>query len=249
MATTIYVTGKIVPIGVAFTLPRVKKTMKARGRAFEISLSIKRGLIAICVQVTEGDIDSYELCFYALEFAQAILDSYGFAHGAALSVDLHVALLSEGDQILLPHGFSELATESLKPEQLCDAALSSSSFRRALADYRLAIQSPRNTFFYSFRALESLRQHFHRVLRTDNKTDAWEKMRKDLRVNERFLRAYQQHANIERHGDVVPIIRNADRLKCLERTRDVLLRYADYILEGRTPLEKDRYSMLDLSDA
>jgi hypothetical protein len=74
--------------------------------------------------------------------------------------------------------------------------------QRCLADLREAIRAPKDTGFFCYRAIESLRQFFvHEKTANDDKSSSWEMLRSELGVDRSEIEFVKTFASPVRHGD------------------------------------------------
>jgi hypothetical protein len=72
--------------------------------------------------------------------------------------------------------------------------------QRCLADLREAIRSPRDTGFFCYRAVESLRQFFVAEAGASSDRASWELMRSTLKVERSAFDYIKSFADVPRHG-------------------------------------------------
>lgn len=154
---TLFFNGRIKPewAGFSFSDPIQLESVSATGEKAKAIVSVTRGRVSIAVEAqaeTEEDVEI--LRYYAETVARTIADSYGFAVGAAFDVEIAACVNLKGEQAAFGVGLDELRQDAMGPEALLHAALRSPHLQRALADYRLAIQTPHDTAFYAYRAIE-----------------------------------------------------------------------------------------------
>ena len=76
-----------------------------------------------------------------------------------------------------------------------------SALRLSLADFREAIRNPKDTAFFCFRAIESLRHFFTHHKQAKDKKQSWEYLREELNITESEIKVVQVLADPIRHGD------------------------------------------------
>jgi len=232
VSTKVFFTGRVLPDYVAFSFsePIEVRSVSGMGQELYTKLSILRGRIALKIEVTgDEEIELESLRYYAESFAQAVVDSYGFTVGAAFGVDIASCIDHEGGQAVFGSALEELRDHPLQAETVLRATVRSSHLQRALADYRLAIQTPHDTAFYAYRAIESVREHFRGTPGSLSKQQAWKKMRTALRLTKEDLTRFKDLADKQRHGELIESINQKKRIETLRRTRDVVGRFVHHL--------------------
>jgi hypothetical protein len=108
--------------------------------------------------------------------------------------------------------------------------------RHALANYRLAILQPADTFFYCARAVESLRNYFG-----DKEKAAWAELRRRLRLDEDWLKKnVSKPARPIRHGRPLSVTQ-LDREIALRCSSLVIERFVALIGQGVDELPADTH--------
>lgn len=103
--------------------------------------------------------------------------------------------------------------------------------RLCLADLREAIQQPRDTGFFLYRAIESLMQSFRTDDHKKSKERAWQSLRAELSVSEDNIRRLEQAAKSPRHGET-RYISSTERGELFEIAWDIANRYIQYASSG-----------------
>jgi hypothetical protein len=99
--------------------------------------------------------------------------------------------------------------------------------QRCLADLREAIRVPKDTGFFCFRAIESLRQFFLRERGAKDDKSSWEMLRSELAVDRADIDAIQTLADPVRHGGSVAVS-DAQRAKTFALTWGIVNKFVKY---------------------
>jgi len=231
-SNTLFFNGRIKPEWAGFTYsePILLQSVSATGEKASAAVSVQRGRVSVKVEgqaETESDVEIMR--YYAETVTRAIADAYGFTVGAAFDVEIAACANLKGEQAAFGIGFDELRQDAIQPQSLLKAALMSPYLQRALADYRLAIQTPHDTAFYAYRAIESMREHFRG---DSSKAEAWEHMRASLDLTKERLTRWKDMADLQRHGVLVDKIDEDERVQSLKDVAELILRLAKHLLAG-----------------
>jgi hypothetical protein len=168
---------------------------------------------------------------------QGCVDSLGFHLASALRAETKSMIIDGRTLVLKTTTWPELLTEpgspQVEPESLSPfvvVAAAEPLVRLALADLRTAIESPDDTLFLCYRAVESVRQWFL-VGDEDDKSarfESWLAMRTTLDLEEGPMRRLEKAAMGRRHGAVHPPTA-IDRLQALQLAREVVSRLIAHI--------------------
>jgi len=234
---TLFFNGRIKPEWASFSFsdPIILESVSATGEQAKATVSVHRGRISVAVEAqaeTEQDVEI--LRYYVETVTRAIADSYGFTVGAAFDVEIAACVTLKGEQVAFGIGLDELKQEAIEPESLLQATLRAPHLQRALADYRLAIQTPHDTAFYAYRAIESVREHFRGETAGISSQKAWERMRNALDLTKEALTRWKDLADLQRHGVLVESINQGERVENLRSAADVINRLAKHVLESKS---------------
>ncbi len=229
----LFFNGRITPewAGFTFSEPIHLQSEDATGRKVSATVSVQRGRVSVKAEGRAESAQDVEIMrYYAETVSKTIGDVFGFTVGAAFEVEIAACVNVKGEQAAFGNGFDELRQDDLQPESLLKAALMSPHLQRALADYRLAIQTPHDTAFYAYRAIENTREHFRGDL---SKEQAWEAMREALNVSKEELIRWKDLADLQRHAVLVDSINQDDRVANLLDVAGVIVRLAKHVLEDK----------------
>ena len=172
---------------------------------------------------------------------QGCIDALSFRIATALRAEISVMIV-DGNRIvvrsptwpqLLPEGASsQVSAEQLDP--VVKEAMNHPLVRFALADIRMAMQSPDDTEFHAFRAIESVRQHFLGSEPDEGaaRKRSWIKMREDLQLEQGPIDALTRRAIPRRHGEV-SLISGDERLSAILTARAVVEKFVAHLQAQR----------------
>jgi len=104
--------------------------------------------------------------------------------------------------------------------------------RVALLDLNLAIKYPKDTTFFCFRAIESLRKFF-----SERKSKGWNALYKELRISPSLKQKMEELAKETRHGGPQPLS-SEDRLKVLKSSWRIMDRFVLFALNDEKSLDE-----------
>jgi len=175
-----------------------------------------------------------------LSVVQGVLDALGFHLAVALRAEAS-SFVTQGNTLVLRRPtWEDLRQAPNSPPYVDDSTLSpfvhasaSNSFARlALADLRAALEYPDDTAFYSYRAIETVRQSFLSGS-TDTETErrkSWQTMRETLSLDRHSLDQVRDLAMPRRHGGAErPGPSEAQRLQVLRVARHVVSRFVSHL--------------------
>lgn len=120
------------------------------------------------------------------------------------------------------------------------------NLRFALASLREGIRVRHDAGFFSYRAVESIRQNFDETGAGDS-GQAWRRMREALNLNEASLKALATRSVPVRHGKPLSVT-GADANQVLRAAWLVIFRYHEFVRLGRQPLPKEAFPELRCMD-
>jgi len=232
LSGVLFFNGRITPewAGFTFSEPIHLQSEDATGRKVSATVSVQRGRVSVKAEGRAESAQDVEIMrYYADTVTRAIADAFGFSVGAAFNVEIAACVNLNGEQAAFGIGLDELRQNAIQPQALLKASLMSPHLQRALADYRLAIQTPHDTAFYAYRAIESMREHFRG---DSSKAEAWECMRASLDLTKERLTRWKDMADLQRHGVLVDKIDEDERVQSLKDVAELILRLAKHLLAG-----------------
>jgi hypothetical protein len=172
-----------------------------------------------------------------VDLAQLMLNAVGFVAAAAFNVEVVSCLDPRGEVHVFNTAFDGLRADGDISEDesgvfqlLWKAGAKSIAVRLAMADLNRAIQSPGDTLFYCYRAMESIRQRYQPA-GGDDDAASWKAMRAATGTGEVDARWLGKVANVRRHGAFADVTED-DRRRALVLTRATVLAYARLVLAG-----------------
>ena len=107
--------------------------------------------------------------------------------------------------------------------------------RRAFNDLSSSIESPIDTGFYCYRAIETIKQYFGTTVVYKDDRKIWEKMRNDLGIERSDIDYVKHFADITRHGAYTNLnlsilsVSGIDRDKMLKIAWHIIFSFMEYI--------------------
>jgi hypothetical protein len=132
---------------------------------------------------------------------------------------------------------------SVPPETFFNLAISSWHLRCALADLREAIESPNDTGFFTYRAIETIMQSFKSSADEEPKY-VWPRFRQALQVSENYLKSMTKYSQSNRHG-VLTLTSGTEREILMLKARTIIHRFALYLSIGNRILQTSEFPLLD----
>lgn len=173
---------------------------------------------------------------------QGLVDSLGFHLGLALSVELSGGFVSP-DQVIFaaqtiwPEAVGRSPNDPLRVDAavlipFTKVSIEEPLVRLALADLNLAIRHSDDTAFYSYRAVESIRQWYQlEAPPTEDPKEGWRRLRSALGIEESEMIQLAHLAARRRHGESGASITEAKRLWSIAVARNILRAFVTHIWE------------------
>ena len=183
-------------------------------RDLQIDLTIATSEIAAQVRSPEPITDLATVRYAVEREAQNLVDVMGFLKAQGFIVDID-RVVSDAGTVRYFSNYSSVSVSDLTNEQL-DEDVGFQSIvgvqkhnpylRTALADIRDAIRRFNDTPLYAYRAIESIRQHYQRNKKDNDRgrRQAWEEMREDLNLSISELGLVAEASRRVRHGQQAP---------------------------------------------
>jgi hypothetical protein len=111
----------------------------------------------------------------------------------------------------------------------------------ALRDIRLGMQTPGEAALHCYRAIERVKRSFSTD--TDDRIQAWGRLREALNLDRTWLDTYTAHATALRHGEIVELDLE-HRNRCFAQAVTVVIRYAAYLKGGNQTLPAATFPVL-----
>lgn len=208
----------------------------------DVKLSIAYSQIGLKVTNIKGVADLSSLKNSVANIARMAVDIIGYQNGCGYDIEITGAVDNDGNMSIF--GVQEPAPQAMDGRMLPYGKIlllsaQNLALRRSLADLRLAIRTPEDTVFYSWRSIEAIMQHFKT---SNNEALAWERMKDALNIEKTWVDQTRQLAHGPRHGVVADISgeQRVDSLKCSWRVID---RFVAYLEKGE-PVSKEEYPVL-----
>lgn len=219
---------------ISMTLPR-HEVLTTLDHAFTLEGTIHNSIVLATVE-QRSEVDVLTLRNAVVQDIQSFVDVACVRVGASLLVEVISARASNGDWQIFDSFIPALATPGVHEfsAELLRAAAADTQVQIALADFREAMRVPVQTGFFCYRAVEAIMQSF-RTPPARQKPLAWSSLRQALNVAETATRRLEENAGWARHGEAGALT-DADRLDLLSTTQKILLRYLDFVVEERRPL-------------
>lgn len=173
-----------------------------------------------------------------ISIVQGCVDALGFHLAASLRIELTSLLIDGNHLIISTNGWPALTDDLNRTkvsaqylEPFVQAAITEPLARLALADLRSAIDTPDDTPFLSYRAVESVRQWFLPAQGEDEgstRTASWQSMRSALGIEENSLRRLAALAKGRRHGGGKPPT-GEEREESLRLSRNIVAAFVQHI--------------------
>lgn len=209
--------------------------------ASTVKISMQEGELEIGVD-TPDDISLDDIKVEVQEIATAFVDAFAFHVGMELRPELTHAF-KEGSEVgthLYPGrpiessyrvpgkpGAIRLPANAL--EELTDAAIHLTHARLALSDLQRALLNHRDSGFYCYRAIESMRQFFLDGDDAGSATSAsWKNFREVLQLKESDIMRVKQAADPRRHGGTHTLTEE-EAFFAVAYSRRVFLRFIEYV--------------------
>lgn len=227
--------GRLHPERYGWPGARVETDFTFHDQPLHLTLSISWAQLAIDV------VGSYsgpllDLKNVLLNYAQNVVDAFGFVAAAGLDIEIMSCVDPAGELYIFNTAFDGLRdTGDISEDEMSMfrtlAQVGGLDFgvRAGLADVRQAIRSPLDTLFYCYRAIESIRQQYLPAYASVDdqaaRKSSWAAMRAAASVEESETRWLAALATPRRHGSVSETTED-DRRRALQPARKVVLSYA-----------------------
>ncbi len=246
--------GKVLPerayVTISGTPPLEFDCVDCTDKQFKLRITtyIQCAQVAAKVEIIEGTIDLLTLKNIIASHVKALVDAYGYTLGRGYDVEITSALEPDGQYTVFGVGVDQIEeAHSERPLQFSElwlVVIKSPHLRAALGDLREAIRSPSDTGFFSYRAVECLRQYFMEHGCGSDKA-SWKQLRNHLRVDAAYINEIKKHADAARHGKLVNVSGD-DRIYVMKLSWKVVDRFSVYVHTDYGPLPEKDYPMLQL---
>lgn len=182
--------------------------------------------------------DFYTLKNHVADAVHVAVDAFGYVTGRGYDVELVQLIPAESVvPIVFGVGIPALEDNSADPAARFTDLIRlfqdprGSYLQRCFADLREAIRSPRDTGFFCFRAIESLRQFFVLEVKAKSDKESWEMFRTVLAVDRSAIDYVKEFADPARHGAAKPIS-DTERAEVFRRTWAIVGHFVEFAKAG-----------------
>lgn len=192
------------------------------GTDYTAELTLRHSQVSIVIDADHPH-DLITLKNLATSFANVLVNTMGFAFGAALQVEIVSCVTPSGDFVVFNSAFPGLIESRLDDStvaKLANAGVQDPQVGAALADINLALLDPSSTSELSYRAIESIRQVYARE--SPSKSASWSGLREGTGVSQEDLVWLERRATPRRHGELADET-EADRRRALQLARQVVM--------------------------
>lgn len=243
-----YATGSIYPAVGSWHIDNPFHLQKGNDRW---TLIVKDSRFHVILELASFELDNFDdLRDQVFSLLQGCLDALGFHLATPLRISIDSIFIQDLNAIAtISNTWHELKdspeqqrvnAEVLEPFIYVSAA--EPLVRLALADLRSALESPEDTVFLAYRAIESVRQWFLKLDEEDSdaaRKQSWKTMREALSIDESSLRQVAELAAKRRHG-YVSVATLQQRRDSLVLARSIVKSLIAYIAQRRPELAPKR---------
>lgn len=221
------------------------------GTHIEVKFEISWAQINVLVN-SETERNIMDLRFTIEELVTAQVDFLGYKNGCGYQVEITSCMDAKKERpIVFGVAVDDFHSEYEKIKNSPDfkatyhteanLAFINVPLRRALHDLTQAMRGPRDTGFYCFRCLETIRGHF-KENEDDDEIVLWKKMGSSLNIDRSLSDNIREFAKPQRHGEIAPMS-DEQRIQILKYTRQVIDRFIA-LLSKEEKLNSDDFPIL-----
>lgn len=210
------------------------------GTHIEVKFEINAAQINVLVN-SEIERNVWDLRNHIDEVVTAQVDFLGYINGCGYQVEITSCIdVKKETPIVFGVNVGDFHSEYQKAKELpgfkeayqtgAKQAFASVPLRRALHDLTQAMRSSRDTAFYCFRSLETIRGHFQEK-EDDDEIVLWEKMGSSLNIHRSLSDYIREFAKPQRHGEIATMS-GEQRIQILKYTRQVIDRFIALLDKG-----------------
>ena len=173
---------------------------------YSVQISIALSQVSAVVNSENEIQDTATLKNEVEQNVRFLADLIGFTKAYGYDAEITSMVNPSGKLQVFAVGFGSL-TEAvgerpLRLEELINVANKSPKFKIAIADLREAIRMPRDTGFFAYRAIETIRQEFYNPEDKEDERDkkSWERLRESLKIERRDIDYIKKYSDPQRHG-------------------------------------------------
>ena len=176
----------------------------AKNSNYSLQTSIILSQVSVVVDSENEIQDTASLKNEVERHVRFLVDLIGFTKARGYDVDITSMVNPSGKLQIFGVGFDSLTERvgerPLQLGDLIDVANKCPEFGRAIADLREAIRMPWDTGFFAYRAIEQIRQMFHKPEDGKNDRKSWERLRKSLGIERDLIEDIKKFSDPQRHG-------------------------------------------------
>lgn len=211
------------------------------GQSFTLKLKIEYSQISADIE-TGSTLGIHTLKNVVESVVRTVVDSYGYATIRGYDVEISSCTHEDGNQTVFGVEITRLkeATELRSSfVQTAETAIRHLELRRALSSLRESIRSFEDTGFFSYRAIESVRQYF----KTDDDRNGWQGLREKLHVDQSYFDNLLAHATPQRHGEATEMSED-DRIDLMRSAWTIVDRFIVFLNSGESSLDTGEFPTL-----
>jgi hypothetical protein len=214
--------------------------------AYDCHIGIADSQVYADITVTRGNANLNTLKNLVEGNIRSITDLIGYLHGISFDVDIISAISRDTDERCVFGIAIPVLAQRRRPEDLgkidADLLLALGPIphaRMVLADFREAMRTPIGTGFFCYRAVEAMMQSMKSNDREED-SQAWKRMRENLRIDRSAIDRLKSHADFPRHGRL-SAISDEQRAEVFTIADECIRRYLEYLRLGQKPLSEKMF--------
>ena len=230
-------------------IPEATYSQPDLGLVYASHVGIADGQFVADVRVTQGDADIDTLRNLVQGSIRQFTDLIGYQNGFAFDVEvISAASRDTGERCVFGVTIPVLSERrggvftNAVDGALLIAVGQSHGAQIALANFREAIKVAADTGFFCYRSIEAMMQSM-RASESEKDAVVWERFRTALCVDRSALSYVKGHADAPRHGRSAAIT-DTTRAAVFRLTDEIIRRYLEYLVRGKTPLPIDEFQVL-----
>lgn len=244
-------TGRVLPerVPVTISIPGTGFALSDAKAVFNMDVHLHQSQIVVKIDAPADFTDTFSLRNIVEAFAREIVDFIGYSMGVSFDVEIVSSTNSLGDWTVYGINIPVVSANRQGMLNAIESAdlgtiLNDNGARIALADFREAMKMPGQTGFFCYRAIEAMMQTLRKESAKGDEGRAWEALRGNLNISRASIDVVKAHSDWARHGQSGSIS-DEERARIFKITDEILGRYLDFILRGRSALPLPQYPMFD----
>ncbi len=201
---------------------------------YSVQISIAFSQVSAVVNSESEIQDTATLKNKVEQHVRFLVDLIGFTKAYGYDVEITSMVNPSGKLQVFAVGFGSL-TEAvgerpLRLKELINVANKSPEFKTAIADLREAIRMPRDTGFFAYRAIETIRQEFYNPEDKEDERDkkSWGRLRESLKIERGDIDYIKKYSDPQRHGEATGMSWK-ERLEVMKRAWKIVDEFTLYI--------------------